>query len=139
MCTHRGGLSAGAAGGVVQERQQRRPPAAPQTTQQAAPVRQAAPRQSAANRTTNAQQAVRNARWINSAGSSRLLVTGVGRASVIPVSNPVLGDRVSVDVFDQSGALVNTRYFSAGSHSLMVTRAKTWATNELDRIARQLP
>ena len=134
MCTHRGGLSAAgagaSAGGAGAGAAAKAAPTAPQTTQQAAP------RQSAANRTTNAQQAVQRANWSNSAGSGRLSVPGVGRVVALEVSNPVLGDRVSVDVYDRSGALVNTRYFSG---RMMSSRARQWGRDELDRIARQLP
>lgn len=139
MCTHRGGLSAGGAGAAGAGAGAATATAAGQQTTQQTPAQQAqqaAPRRRAANRTTNAQQAVRNANWSNSAGSGRLNVPGVGRVVALEVSNPVLGDRVSVDVYDQSGALVNTRYFSG---RMMSSRARQWGRDELDRIARQLP
>ena len=122
MCTHRGGLSAGAGAGGGAGAAQAAAPAARQRGQ------------TAQQQGTNAVQAASSANWINYTGRGNLDVPGVGRAVALEVSNPVLGDRVSVDIYDQNGALARTRYFSG---NLMSSRARAWARGELIRMARQ--
>lgn len=112
MCTHRGGLSAGAG-----------------AAQAAAPAARTLAQQGA-----NAVQAANSANWTNTSAGGVLDVPGVGRAVALDVSHPVLGDRVDVTIYDQNGNAVGSRYFSGGS---MSSRARAWARGEMIRRARQ--
>ena len=90
----------------------------------------------AATRMTNAQRALRSTTWREQATGGVLTVPGVGRAVAYDLYHPILGHRVEVNIYEPSGALVNSQYFSG---RMMTHRARTWAWDQLDRRASRMP